>query len=300
MDPITALGVGGAAVQFAAVAFDAALGTIKLARELRDVPQRSALSSTTSRRRHSGYATSRRPLQDPASRIATRLQGPQIGILASLVKDGQEAVDVVHRKLESLLGPRARAASKLRKVWRAVVSVTLESELETDLGRVRRINDELIRQLQIASIDMQPDTGEAAELLRTEMQILRVDVAAAHETSFTALKSTLQQQHEASQEQFAGLRDTLMALFAEAKSNMPMQRALACRTSRTTPRADLTKQVCESALSHPAVLRQVGHSAFPPRITSNSTAMGSVYSVPPVCTCKHSRRRSSRRYGVLG
>lgn len=162
MDPISLVGLTAAAAQFAGVAGKGVLKSIGLLKGLKGTPARLSellgdLDKSTTR-----IIRLLVTLRDDQSSLAKLLSTERLQALKGVVGDAGCASNELQSVLEPLFGPQSHGSTGLRagakKLWRDVVSVTMEKDIEGKLDKARRMNDEVLRELQLAGLDLNAST----------------------------------------------------------------------------------------------------------------------------------------------
>jgi len=308
MDPVSALGVAATTLQFAEVAGKALFTTIRLMKDLRDVPIRlkSLFDDVEKAVQRIGYL--HQSLQDPTSKFATTLPELQLKLLRSLVDDGRLAIADLYQKLERVVGPQAQAGARLKKAWRAAVSVKLEADIERDLERIQRVNNDLTRQLQIATLELQADVvpsvgnlSQTTEALRVELEKLRLDL------QMVSLQRTMIASTSVSQASLSlgssptEPENTTQTILVRERDIFRLDTipALSMLSKRET--VELSQHVAQDLVLHSGASKQLSRSSRSARPTTASSVLSTPWAQPEelVCTCKGPRQRTSRRYGFV-
>lgn len=157
-DPLTILGSVAASVQLVQVAAGALLGTVKFARELREIPKKTAtqledVDRSAERVQHVCTQT-----LATGSVLFDQLEPAQRLRLSRCAENVRVAIDEAQAVLEPIVnGHSSVKVRPLRRLWRAVVSVTKEGLIAEKLERVDKLNLEMLRELQIASLKIQAE-----------------------------------------------------------------------------------------------------------------------------------------------
>lgn len=159
MDPVSAVGIAAASAQFAGVAGKRVLRGIGLLKGLKGTPTRlSALLSDIDKsitRIHHLQGL----LDDDQSNLTRLLSPEQVATLRGAVGDAHNATTELQLVLDPLFGPQNNIGTGLRgsakRLWRDVISVKVEKEIEENIDKVRRMNDEVLRELQLGGLDLE-------------------------------------------------------------------------------------------------------------------------------------------------
>lgn len=178
MEPATALGAAAGGVQLIDVAGRVLLGSLRLVRELHDIPIRTAALLRDVERSTSRILNIRHTLLQPGARVFDTLPAESFARLSSTELQLRLAMEELQRLL-SLLHDNASQASStttstwargkiaVRRAWGAVVTVQKQDDVTAKLEKVDRLNLEMVRELEVAGLEMQAAAGEmAATILR--------------------------------------------------------------------------------------------------------------------------------------
>jgi hypothetical protein len=169
------------------------------------------------------------------------LNQSQLSRLETVVRDGHDATDALHKKLASLF-PRGTVLSsrdRVKAAWKNVVSLSMEKEAEDAIKRIQRLNDEITRELQIVNIESQVHLREHIDAVyRREQEVTRAELQS--------------------------LRDAVLPVMTGESQTMSVSdQAVAVRLSEVD-KSDLARQLCEALISHPSALRQSCDNAMSP------------------------------------
>lgn len=156
MDPVSAVGIAAVSLQFAGVAAKGVLGGIGFLKSLKETPVRltellSDVDKSVARIIHL-----QQTLQGPDSGPVRRLSHGQLLALRATVDDAYQATVSLQATLEPLFGNQnAQTQTKTERMWRSVVSVKMERDIEKKLEKIQRHNDQIMRELQLSGLDIQ-------------------------------------------------------------------------------------------------------------------------------------------------
>lgn len=234
MDPVSAVGLAASSLQLASFVFTAALRSIRVVKDLKDVPTRlrGCLADTeNSVRRLSNLQST---LTDPNSKLRSVLNQSQLSNLESVVRDGHDATEALHRKLESLFPQQTASSSRhrVKAVWKNVVSLGMEKEVEDAARRIQRLNDEIARELQIADLESQVDLP-------------------------LHMEAVFRREHEVTRAELRSLRDAVLPVMTGRTQTIAAtdQTAVAARLS-DTDKSELVGQLCQALMSSHSALEQ--------------------------------------------
>ncbi|KAF2453668.1 hypothetical protein BDY21DRAFT_123690 [Lineolata rhizophorae] len=156
MDPISVVGIAGSSVQFADVGCRALLGTLKFLKSLRDIPRRMETLLQDIDKfvlRISGLQSE---IRRPDSTLFSQISAAQRQRLEVVVQDAYQTVE----DLQTALIPLGRhttpgSHTKVKKAWRAVMSVKEEDKIKEMLERIERLYRDVTVELQRTGLDAQ-------------------------------------------------------------------------------------------------------------------------------------------------
>ncbi|KAF2187946.1 hypothetical protein K469DRAFT_769861 [Zopfia rhizophila CBS 207.26] len=155
MDPISAVGLATGTVQFLHTGGGAFLAMIRLLRDLKDVPKHMAglLQDLEISIKHIGIL--REAIEQPSSTLYNQPNIDQVQRVRSTIEYAEKAMTDLRDVLESFLHTQnATNAGRGRKFWKAVVSVTMEDTIEQNAKRILRLNQEVVRELQLITLEV--------------------------------------------------------------------------------------------------------------------------------------------------
>jgi hypothetical protein len=154
-EALAIIGTLAAGLQLVLTAAQALLATIKLMKDLREIPERLVsllddVDDSISRLCHSCSSGSKlfqimdNPHMDRLSRCATALH---------------PALSDIHNMLMPLFVNKRGRANPARNLWRSFISLKVEKELHYKLQRLNRLNIEVVRELGIVGLETQVATN---------------------------------------------------------------------------------------------------------------------------------------------
>ena len=151
MDPISVIGLSAAGVQFVDVGARALLNSLRMIRELREIPQRMTdlLSQTDKSVGRLLYLDN---LSQQTS-FVNRLSQQQLDSIRSVIIDARGVTEALQVMLQPIVADLGRP-SRTRRAWSAVVSKTLEAGIKERLEVIGRIHLDLIPQLQALGLEI--------------------------------------------------------------------------------------------------------------------------------------------------
>ena len=155
MDPISAIGIGAGAAQFADVGLRGLLNSVRLLKRVKKAPKyvSELLRDVEETIQH--HQTLRAALQQP-SPIFQSLPGQQSASLRSRVDRVYEAALDLQQSLCTLAPGCSNANEQwTRKTWRAIMTVVKEDEVTARIERLQRLHMEAMSELQLLGLDKQ-------------------------------------------------------------------------------------------------------------------------------------------------
>lgn len=150
-DPLSIIGGLAAGLQLASIAAQALLATIKLMKDLKEIPKRlatllSEVDDSISRLCYSCNA---------GARIFQSLDPSQMNRISRCAVALRQALEDIHIMLTPLFNNHRGRAKPVRQLWRSLVSLKIEKELPERLQRLNRLNIEVVRELGIVGLETQ-------------------------------------------------------------------------------------------------------------------------------------------------
>jgi hypothetical protein len=156
MDPVSAVSVAAASLHFAS----AVLGCIKILIGLKDAPARLIQLLRDVDKSVVRIAHLQQMLQDPASELVQKLNPIQLDTLRAAVDDGYQSVLRFQGSVQPILGDQnGKTQAMTKRIWRSLISVKFERQLEEKLERIRWNDNEILRSLQACGLDLQAQTS---------------------------------------------------------------------------------------------------------------------------------------------
>lgn len=158
MDPVTAIGLTAGAVQFVDAGGRALLASIKLLRDLKEAPKRmSELLQDVDKSVQRVYAL-RAAVQQPSSALFSHLSKEQMQQVKESIDDAYRATVELQSALTLVAGnSHTRLHGRGKQVWRSVVSVMMERNVELKITRIERLNRAITQDLQITNMKLQAE-----------------------------------------------------------------------------------------------------------------------------------------------
>lgn len=197
-DPLSIIGGISAGMSLVSAAAQALLGTIKLMKDLKEIPAR--------------LVTLLDDVDDSISRLCSScnagaelfsgLAPPQLDRLQRSTSSLCSALQEIHQLLTPLAASLSESGKPIRRLWRSFLSLKLERDLWEKLRRLNMLNLEILRELGIISLEVQLTTseslsvnkemsatgfsllGEKMDSLRNEFENLTLSMHRAHEVTF--------------------------------------------------------------------------------------------------------------------
>ena len=155
-DPLSCIGGLAAGMQLLSTASRALLATIRLVRDLKDIPEKLALllgevEDSISRLCQSCNA---------GSRIFQNLDRPQLNRLSRSTAVLYTAMQEIYNILVPLVYKSKGRGASIRGLWQLFVSLKVERRLSQKLERLNGLNIEMIRELGMIGLEFQVTTNE--------------------------------------------------------------------------------------------------------------------------------------------
>lgn len=152
-DPLSILGGVAASIQLVQCATSTLLGTIKLIREFRDIPNQTAAHLNDVERSSERVTYVCKHVLDAGSTADDPFEADSLRRLSAGCDGLRFAVD----EAEAVLKPLVEASqpgklARAQHFWNALVSKTRESVIQQKLERIDKLNLELIGELNIAGL----------------------------------------------------------------------------------------------------------------------------------------------------
>jgi hypothetical protein len=155
MDPISAVGIAAASLQFAGVAAKGILDTIGFLKSLKEAPVRLTELLCDTDKSVARIIHLQQTLQDPESALVQRLSHSQHAALATIVNDACQTTISLQEMLGPLFRTQNAQSQNVTKLWRSVVSVKMGRGIENKLEKIQRLNNQIMRELQLSGLDIQ-------------------------------------------------------------------------------------------------------------------------------------------------
>jgi len=156
MDPASAVGIAAASLQFAGVTVKGVLGGIGLLKSLKETPVRLTELLRDVDKSVARIIHLQQTIQGPDSGWVRRLSHVQLLALRATVDDAYQAMVRLQVTLEPLFGNQnAETQTRAKRMWRSVVSLKMERDIEEKLETIQRHNDQIVRELQLSGLDIQ-------------------------------------------------------------------------------------------------------------------------------------------------
>jgi hypothetical protein len=155
VDPICVLGAAAAAAQFGDAAAHLLLESIKLLKNLNETPKRMEQQLHDVTKSIERILVFRNTILAPGSPVFIHLTPQQLKRIDEAISDANVAMESLHRSLQFLF-PRQTSTvnNALNSLWRAVVSVTKEKDIQEKVQRINRIHQELMQELLMTELEL--------------------------------------------------------------------------------------------------------------------------------------------------
>lgn len=299
MDPVTAIGLAASSIQLAEFGVHVLLGIIKVAKDLKDLPKRLKELLDDVKKSIQRTCSLRDSLQDPASTFAKGITSDQATSLRTVVEDGYQAALALQKKLDRRFG--SSPAGKLSRAWRAIVSLDMEKDVEERMRRIIRLNDEITRQLQVASLESQVHhagtIADANSFLGSKIDQLHLQLEDQQETVQSHFDDGLRREHVVTRNEIHSLRDTILQIMTTERQQLPPDTQALALTLSDEDRAKLAKEVCIALATYPSDLRDSYDSLLhtEPELGQQAPQVERPWrSWNRLCTCRLIRDTSTR------
>ena len=154
-DPISAVGLGAGAIQFADIGVKTLIGLFKLLERLKHTPKRMSellhdMDSTILR-----IHGLQKAIHEPNS-ILKNLSSAQFQRVEGNLNDAHQTVLDLQNALEPLFRRSDSSGYDWAKdTWRSVVSVSMETRIAEQIARLKWLNGEMMSEIQLVGLEMQ-------------------------------------------------------------------------------------------------------------------------------------------------
>lgn len=208
-DPLTLLGAAAAGAQFVELAATALLKTIRLVKDLQDVPRKMVVllqdveNSTT--RIHYIFAS----VLQPGSKVFEQLDATQFGSLSRAATELRQAMDDVNTMLTPLVGTQPPGRGKTaERIWRSIMAVKAEKDVAEKLERVDRLNNEVHRQLAVTLVELQATVSDKLDRASITVENDKAELVGALETNSRKLELAVHERHVATTTHLTSISST--------------------------------------------------------------------------------------------
>jgi hypothetical protein len=228
-DPLSIIGGLAAGLQLVSSAAEALLVTIKLMKDLKEMPEKlstlvNEVDSSTSRLCQSCNA---------GARIFQNLDPPQMERLGRCASTLRSALQNIQSMLAPLLiGSRNRILS-FSSLWKALVYLKLEKELPDKLQRLNRLNIELIRELGFIGL---------------ERNLMMTELITANNAASSRGYNTIEAKMDSLQEDFRSFSLSVRRV-QEVALESPIENRDACYTRQPFPEDEKNKNHFDPSIS---------------------------------------------------
>lgn len=191
MDPISAVGIAAASLQFAGVAAKGILGAIGFLKSLKEAPVRLTELLCDTEKSVARIIHLQQTLQDPKSALVQRLSHSQHAALATIVNDACQTTISLQEMLGPLFRTQNAQSQNVTKLWRSVVSVKMGRDIENKIEKIQRLNNQIMRELQLSGLDIQIQLSDTSEKALAAVEQSRSET----ETRFDSLETLTEGVH---------------------------------------------------------------------------------------------------------
>ncbi|KAI0446382.1 hypothetical protein F4803DRAFT_41754 [Xylaria telfairii] len=194
MDPLSLIGGLASGIQLVSMGAQALLVTIKLIKDLKNVPQRlvvllNDVDDSISRLCYSCNA---------GSQLFRMLDPHQLDRLARTATALYPALQDIHKLLEPLVNDKQGRKTSVHRLWNSILCLKMEKDLSEKLKRLDRLNMEVVRELGTVGLEVQVTTnglviasnatsvqnfssiGDKMDLLRSDFEKFTSSVQQSH------------------------------------------------------------------------------------------------------------------------
>jgi hypothetical protein len=219
-DPLSIFGAAAAATQLVATIL---LESIRLAKDLKDVPNKLALTLYDVERSTTQFQHMCGVVLQPGSNVFAQLDPAMLGGLVNTTTELRQAMKEVQSILQPLVDTNPSRTKPFQRLWRSIMSLVKEKDVEEKLRRIDRLNLEVIQQLAITGLDLQATSISKIELstsvtraghaqLLDTVQAQHRDLSATiqgHQGTTATLLSSISTTSSNAQSTFDGLRQNV-------------------------------------------------------------------------------------------
>ena len=171
MDPISAIGLAAGIVQFVDIGGKALLSTIRLLKDLKHAPKMMTELLQDAEISLQRLHTLRDTIRQPSSTVFAQLSTIQNQRLLTRIDETRAAVSELQKALDPLLGTHTVGQGRVRKAWKAVISITMENAIKEKLSRISRMEKELAGNLELTNLEIQADLRYSPPFHATRISI---------------------------------------------------------------------------------------------------------------------------------
>ncbi|KAF2143126.1 uncharacterized protein K452DRAFT_317361 [Aplosporella prunicola CBS 121167] len=154
-DPLSVLGGLAAGMQLVLTAAKAVLATIKLMKDMKGIPQRisSLLNDVADSISRLGDSC------NAGSKLLQKLETSQVNRLSRCASALYPALKDIHSMLTPLISSNQSKGKSVRRLWKTLLSLKVERELSEKLGKLNRLNLEVVRELGFIGLEFHLGTN---------------------------------------------------------------------------------------------------------------------------------------------
>ena len=155
MDPISAFGVAGGAVQLGDIGVRGLIGMVQLLRRLKETPKEMRELLHDVEKSVPRICELQNTMSQP-SPLFTYRSGTQVQRLMTVVNDAHQAAIDLQQSLKPLFSERnVVSRSWIKRTWVSVVSASMQSTIAQKVARIERLDREIASELQLAGLNRQ-------------------------------------------------------------------------------------------------------------------------------------------------
>lgn len=192
------LGAVAAGTQLCELAATALLKTVRLVKDLQDVPKKMVVLLQDVEKSTTGVQGIFSVVLQPGSKVLEQLDATQFGNLSKATTDLRQAMDEVIIILKPLVGTQSSGKGKaVQRLWKSIMTVKAEKDVMEKLERIDRLNNEFDRHLGIASLELQATISDKLDRARITSGNDKAELTTALETNGRDLQVTICEKHTA-------------------------------------------------------------------------------------------------------
>ena len=154
-DPFTAIGAVAAGLQLLGLAAKGLLKSIKLIKELHEIPQKISAEAENAFKSTERVKSICSHLS-PSSATFQRLAPSQLARLSDIATELREAMEDLNATLQPLADRmKPRFSHRTTRLWSRLVSTKSTKDIDIKMERIHRLNTETIQELAFVELEIQ-------------------------------------------------------------------------------------------------------------------------------------------------